>query len=55
LNESAGYARSLQETHGANSGAFIGYVEDYSSLGMSEKNYQWVREAFRSLPPYRWT
>ncbi len=48
------YARELQEALGYPNGGFIGYVEDYASLGMSEQNYQWIREAFHGLPPYRW-
>lgn len=43
------YARQLNQSLGAFHGGFIGYVEDYSSLGMSENNYQWVREAFHAL------
>jgi hypothetical protein len=43
------YARRLRDTLGAFNGGFIGYVEDYACLGMSEQNYQWIREAFHSL------
>ncbi len=43
------YARLLRDELGAFDGGFIGYVEDYASLGMSERNYQWIREAFHSL------
>lgn len=43
------YARFLRDTLGAFNGGFIAYVEDYASLGMSEQNYQWIREAFHSL------
>ena len=43
------YARLLRDTLGAFDGGFIGYIEDYASLGMSERNYQWIREAFHSL------
>ncbi len=43
------YARLLNESLGSHHGGFIGYVEDYASLGMSEDNYQWVREAFHGL------
>lgn len=46
------YARGLKERLGAFNGGFIGYVEDYASLGMDEQHYQWVREAFHFLPPY---
>ena len=42
------YARLLRDKLGVN-GGFIAYIEDYSSLGMSEQNYQWIREAFHSL------
>lgn len=40
------YARRLREILGAFHGGFIGYIEDYSCLGMSEQNYQWIRAAF---------
>ena len=43
------YARLLRDTLGAFNGGFIGYVEDYASLGMSEQNYQWIRQAFHGL------
>ncbi|MBI5093526.1 MAG: hypothetical protein HZB26_13925 [Candidatus Hydrogenedentes bacterium] len=43
------YARRLCDTLGAFNGGFIAYIEDYASLGMSEQNYQWIREAFRGL------
>jgi len=43
------YARRLAETLGRPEGGFIAYIEDYASLGMSERNYQWIREAFHSL------
>lgn len=48
------YTRLLQAKLGGANGAFIGFIEDYSSLGMSEQNYQWICEAFHSLPPYEW-
>lgn len=32
-------------------GGFIGYVEEYGVMGMSEKNYQACGEAFRRLSP----
>lgn len=48
------YARRLQEAFRPHGGGFIAYVEDYASLGMSEANYQCIREAFHSLPPYTW-
>ena len=43
------YAKHLRDTLGAFNGGFIGYVEDYACLGMSEQNYQWIREAFHGL------
>jgi hypothetical protein len=43
------YARHLRDVLGSFSGGFIAYIEDYSCLGMSEQNYQWIREAFHSL------
>ncbi len=43
------YARRLNDRLGCFDGGFIGYIEDYASLGMSEQNYQWIREAFRGL------
>ena len=43
------YARRLNERLGCFNGGFIGYIEDYSSLGMSEQNDQWIREAFHGL------
>ena len=43
------YARRLRDCLGAFDGGFIAYVEDYASLGMSEQNYQWIREAFHGL------
>lgn len=43
------YARRLYEKLACFNGGFIAYIEDYSCLGMSEANYQWIREAFHSL------
>ena len=43
------YAKHLHDTLGTFNGGFIGYVEDYACLGMSEQNYQWIREAFHGL------
>jgi uroporphyrinogen decarboxylase len=43
------YARLLVEQLGAYHGGFIAYIEDYASLGMSEQNYQSIRQAFHSL------
>lgn len=43
------YVRRLNDNLGRFGGGFIGYIEDYSSLGMPEQNYQWIREAFHGL------
>ena len=43
------YTRALQRALGTHHGGFIGYIEDYASLGMDEQHYQWIREAFKSL------
>jgi hypothetical protein len=47
------YARRLYDCLGAFNGGFIGYIEDYASLGMSEQNYQWIRQAFHGLNDLR--
>ncbi len=44
------YARFLDDMLGGPQGGFIAYIEDYASLGMSEQNDQWIREAFHTLP-----
>ena len=43
------YARLLRDKLGRFNGGFIAYIEDYACLGMSERNYQWIRQAFHSL------
>jgi hypothetical protein len=43
------YARYLRDQLGKFDGGFIGYIEDYASLGMSNENYQWISEAFQAL------
>ena len=43
------YARHLTRALGAHHGGFIAYIEDYACLGMSERNYQWIREAFHGI------
>ncbi len=43
------YARLLRDMLGPFNGGYIAYIEDYASLGMSEQNYQWIRQAFHSL------
>jgi hypothetical protein len=42
-------ARRLYELLGAANGGFIGYVEEYGCMGMSEINYRACGEAFRRL------
>ena len=42
-------AQRLHELLGAPSGGFIGYVEEYGCMGMTEENYQACGEAFRRL------
>jgi hypothetical protein len=43
------YVRRLVDHLATPHGGFIGYVEDYASLGMPECNYQWIREAFATV------
>ena len=43
------YAGVLNKRLGAFNGGFIADIEDYSSLGMSEHNYQWIKEACHGL------
>ena len=47
--ETFSYARLLHDQLGRFNGGFIPHIEDYACLGMSERNYQWIREAFHSL------
>lgn len=42
-------ARRLYKELGAEAGGFIGYVEDYKCMGMTETNYQACVNAFKSL------
>jgi hypothetical protein len=42
-------ARRLYELLGAPSGGFVGYVEEYSVMGMSPENYRACAQAFRQL------
>ena len=39
-------AKMLTENLGAENGGFIGYIEEYKSMGMSEDNYKACAEAF---------
>ncbi|MEI6520617.1 MAG: uroporphyrinogen decarboxylase family protein [bacterium] len=43
------YVHLLKEKLGGDTGRFIGYIEDYASLGMGEAQYQWIREAFHGV------
>ncbi len=45
------YARRLHAALGRFHGGFIGYLEDYASLGMNEQHYQWIRAALISPTP----
>jgi hypothetical protein len=42
-------ARRMHAALGAPTGGFIGYVEEYTCMGMSEENYQACIAAFRTL------
>jgi len=42
-------AQRMFDLLGTESGGFIGYVEEYGCMGMSEQNYQACGEAFRRL------
>ncbi len=44
-------ARRLYELLAVPGGGFIGYVEEYGCMGMSEENYRACGEAFRRLSP----
>ena len=46
-------ARKLIENLGCYGGGFIGYVEEYHSIGLSDENYQNCINAFRDLGKYR--
>jgi len=42
-------ARLLRDRLGAFDGGYIGYIEDYATLGMDKEHYRWIREAFETL------
>jgi len=48
-DEIRAYVRRLHETLGGPDGGFIGYIEEYSSVGMSASNYEAIKEAFEDL------
>lgn len=43
------YVKRLNESLGNFNGGFIGYIEEYHSVGMSDENYNNIVEAFESL------
>lgn len=45
------YTRRLVETLGTGSGGFIGYVEEYHSIGLSDENYGYMVDALRNYRP----
>lgn len=45
----AGEARRMHAALGAPDGGFIGYIEEYTCMGMPERNYQACVAAFRNL------
>jgi len=47
------YINMLNDKLGANGGGFIGYIEDYACMGMSEENYQAIKAAFLALKPHK--
>jgi uroporphyrinogen-III decarboxylase len=45
-------AKLLIDSFGKHNGGFIGYVEEYASIGMSDENYRNCIEAFKTLGKY---
>lgn len=45
------YADRLCRQLGAFDGGFTACIEDYSIMGMTDRSYQWLREAFGSVAP----
>ena len=43
------YVRRLNQAFGGQHGGFIGYIEEYSCVGMSAKNFQEIVTAFEAL------
>lgn len=43
------YVKRLNESLGRFNGGFVGYIEEYHSVGMSDENYSNIVEAFESL------
>ena len=46
--------KRLVDNFGNKGGGLIGYLEEYSSIGLSDDNYRNCAEAFRELGRYRW-
>ena len=44
-------AQRMYRRLATDAGGFIGYVEEYGCMGMSEENYQACGRAFRCLSP----
>ena len=53
VDEIRAEARRLYDLLGTDSGGFIGYVEEYSCMGMTPENYRACADAFRCLPSNR--
>lgn len=43
------YVRHMQDTFGSHNGGYIGYVEEYSSVGMSAENFKAICDAFDEI------
>jgi uroporphyrinogen decarboxylase len=48
-DEIRAYVKRLYERLGGPEGGFFGYIEEYSSIGMSAANYAAIQEAFEDL------
>ncbi len=48
-DEIRAYVKRLYETLGGPEGGYFGYIEEYSSIGMSAANYEAITEAFEDL------
>jgi len=44
-----GYVRHLKDTLGAHNGGLIGYIEEYSSVGMKPESFASICEAFETI------
>jgi hypothetical protein len=52
-DEIRAYVKRLHEGLGGPEGGFFGYIEEYSSIGMSRENYEAIKEAFEDLKARR--